>query len=901
MNPCSVEDKFIASIGLISPISLISLIIPMKKFLSLAAVLLLFFTSAHGVLKEKDLARTLGVLKAELQTNYEMQQAFMQNYEQQGMQQHKQLVWYMHQCEQIGLMLYSQSTDNTFDMAYACQQAANLRRDLDNRNSKMRQYDKFIVRLKQEIERTDYLIRSLKRMPPIIDADSTLSSSDSILFQAIDSLAAKKDSLLASRHSMDEDAVEMIEKATDKVPEEEELGMEPLFLTREQQLDRNACLLYADTIRSNMQHFLETIEAENAYYQSVREKVKELDEYAQSRYRLLQENIFRNGSANYFRILASLPMQLMMVKSTIDMKYKPFEGHERLYSEWRGATVLFISIFLVFYLALSLGISYIVLRWLLPKKWRGPDFKERRMMLNNVVGIALFAIIVMVVRASVERNFIQMGTGLIINIAWLLEAIFLSLYVRLTSGQMRHAAIIYTPLMILAFIVILFRIVLIPNQLVNLIFPPILLVFAIWQYLVVKHHKKYLPMLDKIYTHVTTIAVFFSCLAAWVGYTLLAVQVMIWWTFQLAAIMTITFIYDLTKKYEANYLLKRLAPDVSDKSERKALLNRMKKGEYIEQTWLYDLFCRTIVPILAVLSILVSIYWAAEVFEMTSLCKKIFMRDIVNKTNIIRISLSLICLAAALFFIFRYVNYALRSFYLHYRKQYADDSQAINKTLARNVFGIVCWGLYAIIVLVIFQVPKDGISIVGAGLATGLGFAMQSILENFFYGISLMTGRIHVGDYIECDGIAGKVESITYQSTQITTADGSVIAFLNSALFSKNFKNMTRNHRYELIKVPVGVAYGTDVEQVRQLLIEALTPICHEQTADGQPLADTSIPVSVSFADFGDSSVDLLVGVWMLVEQKILLTARIKEAIYNTLNKNNIEIPFPQRDVHIRE
>ena len=874
----------------------------MRKPLLLAALLLLIVTPASSVLKEKDLARTLGVLKAELQTNYEMQQAFMQSYEQQGMQQHKQLVWYMHQCEQIGLMLYSQSTDNTFDMAYACQQAANLRRDLDNRNSKMRQYDKFIARLKQEIERTDYLIRSLKRMPPVIDADSILSSSDSILFQAIDSLASKKDSLLASRHTMDEESVEIIEKAGDKIPEEEEeQGMEPLFLTREQQMDRNACLLYADTIRNNMQSFLETIEAENAYYQSVRDKVQELDEYAQSRYRLLQENIFRNGSSNYLRILASLPMHIMMVKSTIDMKYKPFEGHERLYSEWRGATVLFISIFLVFYLALSLGISYIVLRWLLPKKWRGPDFKERRMMLNNVVGIALFAIIVMVVRAVVQRNFIQMGTSLIINIAWLLEAIFLSLYVRLTSGQMRHAAILYTPLMLLAFIVILFRIVLIPNVLVNLIFPPILLVFAIWQYIVMKRHGKHLPMLDKVYTHVTTAAIIFSCLAAWAGYTLLAVQVMIWWTFQLAAIMTITFIYDLTKKYEAQYLLKRLAPDVSDKSEHKALLVRMKRGEFIDQTWMYDLFCRTIVPILAVVSVLVSIYWAAEVFEMTSLCRKVFMRDIVNQTNLIRISLSRVCMAAALFFIFRYINYALRSFYLHYRKQYADDTQAINKTLTRNIFGIVCWGLYIIIVLVIFQVPKDGISIVGAGLATGLGFAMQSILENFFYGISLMTGRIHVGDYIECDGIAGKVESITYQSTQITTADGSVIAFLNSALFSKNFKNMTRNHRYELIKVPVGVAYGTDVEQVRQLLIEALTPLCHEKTADGQPLTDTDIPVTVAFSDFGDSSVDLKVCVWMLVEQKITLTARIKEVIYNTLNQNNIEIPFPQRDVHIRQ
>ena len=872
-----------------------------RRFFLLAAMLLLFIIPAGSVLKEKDLARTLGVLKAELQTNYEMQQAFMQSYEQQGMQQHQQLVWYMQQCEQIGLMLYSQSTDNTFDMAYACQQAANLRRDLDNRNSKMRQYDKIIARIKQEIERTDYLIRSLKRMPPVIDADSTLSASDSILLQAIDSLAGKKDSLLVARNSMDEEAVEVMEKASNEIPEEEEDSLEPLFLTRAQQRDRNACLLFADTIRSNMQHFLESLEAENAYYQSVREKVRELDEYAQGRYKLLQDNIFRNGGSNYFRILASLPMQIMMAKSTIDLKYKPFEGHGRLYSEWRGAPVLFISIFLVFYLALSMGISYIILRWLLPKSWRGENFKERHRMLNFVVGIALFAIIVMIVRAFVQRNFIQMGTGLIINIAWLLEAIFLSLYVRLKGDQMRHAAIIYTPLMLLSFIVILFRIVLIPNTLVNLIFPPILLAFTIWQYVVARRHKKYLTLLDKCYTQITTIAMMFACVAAWVGFTLLAVQVMIWWTFQLAAIMTITCIYDLTKKYEARYLLKNLGAETANTSERLDLLKRVKKGEYIDQTWFYDLFCRTLVPILAVLSVLVSIFWAAQVFEMTSLCRKIFTRDIVNQTGIIRISLFWVCMAAALFFIFRYINYALRSFYLHFRKKYSNDDDSINKTLARNVIGILCWGLYIIIVLVIFKVPKDGISIVGAGLATGLGFAMQSILENFIYGISLMSGRIHVGDYIECDGIAGRVESITYQSTQITTNDGSVIAFLNSALFSKNFKKMTRNHRYELIKVPVGVAYGTDVEQVRQLLIEALEPICHEENGSGLTLTDTNIPVSVAFSDFGESSVDLKVCIWMLVEEKLAITSRVKEIIYNTLNKNNIEIPFPQRDLHIKQ
>ena len=866
----------------------------------LAAVLLLVVIPAGSVLKEKNLARTLGVLRAELQANYEKQQAFMQNYEQQGMQQHRQLVWYMQQCEQIGLMLYSQTIDNTFDMAYACQQATNLRRDLAAGNSKMRQYDKFIARLRQEIERTDHLINSLKRMPPVVDADSMLTSSDSILIQAIDSLAAKQDSLLIARNKMDEESINIMEKENQEMPEEEEENQKPLYLTGQQLRDRNECLLFADTIRSNLVHFLESIEAENAYYQSVHDKVMELDEYAQSRYRLLQENIFRNGGHNYFSILASLPMQIMMAKSVIDSKYKPFEGHERLFSEWRGATVLFISIFLVFYLALSLGISYIVLRWLLPKKWRGPSYKEKMVMLNNVVGIALFACIVMLVRTFSDRNFIQMGTGLIINIAWLLEAIYLSLYIRLKGEQMRHAAIIYMPLMALSFIVILFRIILIPNALVNLIFPPILLIFSVWQYIVTKRHQKYLPLLDKFYTNITTAALLFSCLAAWVGYTLLAVQVMIWWTFQLAAIMTITFIYHLTRMYEGRYLLSRINIKADSTAEQKALMRRIKNGEFIVQTWFYDFFCRTVVPILAVASVLVSIYWAAEVFEMTSLCKKIFMRDIVNKTNIIRISLFWVCMAAALFFVFRFANYALRSFYLHYRKQLSDDNTAINKTLARNVFGILCWGLYIIIVLIIFRVPKDGISIVGAGLATGLGFAMQSILENFFYGISLMTGRIHVGDYIECDGIAGKVESITYQSTQITTTDGSVIAFLNSALFSKNFKNMTRNHRYELIKIPIGVAYGTDVARVRQLLTEAITPICQEQHAAGKHITDTKIPVSVAFSDFGDSSIDLKVCVWMLVEEKLALTSRIKEVIYNTLNQNGIEIPFPQRDVHIR-
>lgn len=866
-------------------------------------------TSVMAVLKERDLPRTLSVLKAELQDHYERQQSFMSMYEQRGARQHQMLVNYMQQCEQISLMLYSQSSENTFDMAYACQQATNLAQDLKKRNSRMHQYDKIIAQMQSEIERYDALIQSLKSMPPVSakDADSVLSVYDSILIQAIDSLAEKADSLKAVKDSMPDSQPHHLSQHEPPSHQDSDTS-HPLFLSGQELQDREECLKYAQIIRDNLQRFLDNLEAENTYYQSVTAKVAEINAFAQERYKMLQSNIFRNGDENYLDILSHFRMYLMRARMSIHQKYMPFPGHDITFSEWRGATVLFISVFLIFYLSLALLLSYALLRWVLPRKWRGSDFKLRLRMLNNVVGIALFAIIVMIVRATSDRNFIQMGTGLIINMAWLLEAIFLSLYIRLRGEEMRHAAIIYMPLMFTAFLVILIRIVLIPNVVVNLLLPPLMLALCIWQLVVSRRHRRHLPVLDMVYTYLTTTAMVVCTVASWVGYTLLAVQILVWWTFQLAAIMTITCLYDLMNMYCRRVLIKRVSalqtsdglPAHLSEEQEKSLLQSVRRGDFITTTWLYDFLYRTLLPILGVSSVLLSFYWASEIFEMTSICEKVFMTDFIKSSNLVRLSLYRICLVAGLWFVFRFLNYSIRAFYTHTRRTIIATGQNLNVTLARNVIAILCWGTYILIALAILEVPKSGISIVGAGLATGLGFAMQSILENFFYGINLMAGRVHVGDYIECDGIAGKVESITYQSTQIVTADGSVIAFLNSALFSKNFKNMTRNHRFELVKIPVGVAYGSNVQQVRQMLVEAIQPLCEQTDAEGRSVARTDVPISVVFSDFGDSSVDLLVCIWMRVEDKIALTARVRETIYETLTHNGVEIPFPQCDVHMR-
>lgn len=210
------------------------------------------------------------------------------------------------------------------------------------------------------------------------------------------------------------------------------------------------------------------------------------------------------------------------------------------------------------------------------------------------------------------------------------------------------------------------------------------------------------------------------------------------------------------------------------------------------------------------------------------------------------------------------------------------------------------WVVYFIIAIQTLKIPATAISVISAGLATGVGFAMKDLLENFFYGISLMAGRVRVGDFIECDGVRGKVESITYQSTQILTADGCIIAFLNSSLFNKNFKNITKNHSYELVKEPFGVAYGVNVDEVRGMIIKAVKGLI-TKNADGRETINSKRPISVVFDEFGDSSVNLYVTYWVLAEDKFATSCRVKEAVYDTLNAHGIEIPFPQRDIHIRD
>ena len=823
----------------------------MKKILFILLLLMtLVPQQGHAVLKEKDLGHTLHVLRLELYNKWTRQKEKMKQMEERQKTQHARLVDITKRCETTSLILYSQGQDFTFDMAYACQEATSLY--LEFKKSTI-PFDQIRDYIQFEITNYDSLIHSLKQIPPVIlDEEETNG--------------ATMPDEVQSTFQLDAQGIQ----------------------------DRAMCIEYAETLRANMRVILIKLNKEDKYYTALFNRVERLNNFAQKKYTDLQQSIFINPGTSYPKILAAIPRQWERMKDDFNTKYKPLEerrnGQFREYrSEWRGGIVMFASIFMLVYILGGIILSNVILRWLVPKRFRTEKFMQKR-------GTLIITLAVMIVRTFFHHNLMLMATGLMIEMAWLMIAILISLIIRLKGDVIKEGVRAYTPFMLMSMVVICFRIILIPNTLVNIIFPPILLIFTIWQSIMLKKSWKSIPTSDAIYCSVSLFAMLVSCVLSWIGFTLMAVQIIVWWTFQLAAIASIICCYDLMEMYEDGPLCRRIKKAYGDSVKEDEIRFRMKRGDFVDQTWVYDFINRALIPVAAVFSVMHCIYMAAKIFDLRHLCVTWLMQEI-HVDRLFTASALKLFIVVALFFVFKYINYLARSSWFRYRRRIKNKD--FNATLARNIIALLIWGIYIIAVFLMLRVPGTGIAIVTGGLSTGMGFASKSLLENFFYGISLMSGRVRVGDYIECDGMTGKVESITYQSTQITTLDGSVVAILNSDLFSKNFKNLTRNHQYERLTIPFGVSYGTNVEEVRHLIIEGIKTIC-KKTPDGRDIVTPMHPILVAFSDFGSSSVDLLLVAWVLVDQKIAFTAQAKEKIYQVLNENNIEIPFPQQDIYIR-
>lgn len=792
-------------------ITLQSNLLNMKKRLYIIILLMVAFVlPSNAVLKEANLDTTLYMLRTEL-TNYHIDlEKQNQAAKAQQLAVIQELISIVKQADQNSIMLYSQRNGYIFDMTYACHEATEQFKKFKSKAVPFRQ---MIKKNNVEVARFDSLINYL-------------------------------------------------------------YGMNTMFLSEEAQVNRNVDLTLAVNIRRQLVEKQKQLQAYVQAYDRTDRKLQALNDYANRRYEDIQNSIFNNGGDNYLRILRNISMNYKEAKTSVTEKYKPVPG---MMSQWDVRIIFILFGIIIFWGLISIFLNLFTIRIVITQLMkhgmfenRKESFMAKRPCLIMAMTVVTFAVILGIVRMAVTQNFVIMASQLLVEYSWLVGVILVSILLRVDNDKIKNTFRIYSPLMLVGFIVIVFRIILIPNDLVNLIFPPVLLLCALWQWNVIGRKHNQVLRTDKTYAFISLAVFGVSTIFAWTGFTLLAVQLIIWWTMQLTCVLTITCCEGWLSVY----------------AKRKKLADKA-----ITDKWLYRFIYKVLLPISGVLSFIISIYWAADVFNMSDTTWEIFNKDYIKTSNFTA-SLFSISEVACLYFLFNYINITSVDFMRHHFEK-ADPASAASKiVMFKNVMQVIIWGIWLMIALNVFQVGKSWLLAIFAGLSTGLGFASKDILENIYYGISLMMGRVKVGDYIICDGTRGKVSSISYTSTMLEATDGSVIAFQNSQLFSKNYKNMTKNHGYELDILEVGIAYGSNVKEVKQILIDALMKLDCIYQEKG---------VKVLLKSFDDSCITLRIVVWVNVLTQAIDDATIMECIYDTLNDHNIEIPFPQREITIKQ
>jgi small-conductance mechanosensitive channel len=200
----------------------------------------------------------------------------------------------------------------------------------------------------------------------------------------------------------------------------------------------------------------------------------------------------------------------------------------------------------------------------------------------------------------------------------------------------------------------------------------------------------------------------------------------------------------------------------------------------------------------------------------------------------------------------------------------------------------------ALIAISYAGIELTNIAIVAGALSVGIGFGLQSIINNFVSGLILLAERqIKVGDWIVVGSNEGYVQQISVRSTEIKTFDRSNIIIPNSELISGTVHNLTLRDPLGRTIIKVGVSYDSDPEEVRQILLDAAKD--HPKVlADPAPFA--------SLDDFGASSLDFSLRAYLPdINSKLSISSELRMSILNALREANIEIPFPQRDVNLRD
>lgn len=244
-------------------------------------------------------------------------------------------------------------------------------------------------------------------------------------------------------------------------------------------------------------------------------------------------------------------------------------------------------------------------------------------------------------------------------------------------------------------------------------------------------------------------------------------------------------------------------------------------------------------------------------------------------------------------FIFLVITLVVRGISYFVRK--AGDKQNIDKGKRYTLVKLIKYFLYTLGLVMSLEQIGINVNVLIAGsaaLLVGVGLGLQNIFNDVVSGfVILFEGVIRVGDIVEFDGIIARVIRIDIRTSKVVTRKGIYLIVPNSKITSNNVVNWSQNDLYSRLSVNVGVAYGSETSLVKELLVQAAME--HE-------LVEKDRPIEVVFQDFGDSALLFELRFWATrswVQDAIKSDIRFR--IDELFRERGVQIPFPQRDVHM--
>ena len=605
----------------------------------------------------------------------------------------------------------------------------------------------------------------------------------------------------------------------------------------------NKSVEIADSLKLSIESCISSVAEDKTKYRILVSKADRLEIYNNSVISHAQTILFGKGGEPIWDFLNHFSTRWNEFKD--DLVWRFLTGQSNM-EDWNSKEDrMYEYMDIKFYISLALAICFYLLArftrfcpgWMAKKRiyWTLCFW-----LTVNVVGL----IIIMLIMGFAPM--LQIIVSLDCELYLLALLILASSTVRLKKSQIWRALLSYLPMFALTYILIGYRQDLVPVSTVTFTAPFFFLLAIVGQAVIMVLNLKKLDKTDRrmAWANITVIA---SCfLFICFGYTVLGSLVFLLWI----GLVTGILFFELVKAF----------------INKKQLVKDGIAGLTIHLL-LYPLAIPAIV--------FAAISWVAHIYNFSSWFLELMNTPFVNMPDKIGvISIAKILYIYGLGVI---VNYGLTLAKNILRRNAANRHGQVAVWISLG--NIITWLCYIIAVILILDINKAGLIAAVGGASVGIGFALKDTFENFFSGLTLMTGRLRPGDILEYEGVRGKVLDIGIISTRMETEDGPIMTMPNRQLFEKNFKNMTRNHSVELRHIVFDISVNNDPKLVRKIILDSF------QDIDG---VDESRKHVVIMRNFGSGVMRVELKVWVDSEKYLATEPAVREAIFEAFRNYNI-------------